>query len=135
MSFLCHHQKPYSATTVTQQKSGEGEEGTHDIIVCNLATAFPSGPIFSSKISSHSSEYGSMSIGSWWMETSGMIFQLIAPGTWFAAIPDSMIFWCMTADRPVVNGSTKCVLITRELQKLTTLLLLFFPLLPYLVEL
>jgi hypothetical protein len=71
------------------------------------------------------------------MEALGMISQSIAPSSWFAAIPDSTIFWRMTIDRPVVNKSTKCVLVTRELLKLMALLsiLLFFKLLPYLMEL
>jgi hypothetical protein len=50
-----------------------------------------------------------------------MISLSIAPGFRFAGIPDSAIFW----RRPVVNKSTICVLVTRELSKqLTTLLVL-----------
>ena len=124
-NFLYHHQMPYNTIMDIWQKGGEK---AHEMTVCNLATVFPSGPIFSSRISSHSSNCGSMSIKSSCMEALGTIFQSIAPGSWFAVIADSVIFWRMSVDRPVVKKSMISVLVTRELLKLTTLLLPFFEL-------
>ena len=70
------------------------------------------------------------------MDVLGMISQSIAPGSWFAAIPNSVIFWCMSVDQPVVKKSTICVVVPIELLKLTMLLiLLFFKLSPLLINL
>jgi hypothetical protein len=112
---------------------GRRREKTHDIIVCNLGTTVPSGRMFSSsQMSTHSSNCGSTSIESPWPEVLGIISQSIALGSQFAAIPDSTMFWCMIVDRPVVNKSKICVLGKRELLRLT--MLLFFKLLPFLVN-
>ena len=92
-------------------RKGGGRRGkAHNIMVCNLVTTFPSGHVFSSQMSTHSSSCGSMSIGSMWLEVLGIISQSIALGSQFAAIPNSAIFWHMIVDRPVVNKSTICVL-------------------------